>query len=154
MYCANGTRIGPSKTIAEQFKIPWQQANADIVAGLADFDPKSAVADACAELAKQDPADAIPKRPEPIIDEDKAHADEALCEALGQEVKNDAAPNPVSDATIGKLRLLSMADKLMVDRYGMDEWRAEEVIGAAMGDLTHSDSSGNLVTYCRRRLAP
>lgn len=57
MWCPNGTRIGPSVTIAEKLKIPWQQANADIMAGLERFDPKRPIAEACAELDKENPAE-------------------------------------------------------------------------------------------------
>jgi len=57
-YCPNGSNSEASGAIAEKFKIPWQQANADIVAGLGTFDPKGLIADACSQLGKQYPADA------------------------------------------------------------------------------------------------
>jgi hypothetical protein len=57
-FCPNGGQVGPSKTIADQFNIPWQQANADIVAGLSRFFPQSKFKDACTELYAQDPAEA------------------------------------------------------------------------------------------------
>lgn len=59
VYCANGQAMGPSNDIAEHFKITWQQANADIVAGLARFDPHGPFYGACAQLDKDDPGDAV-----------------------------------------------------------------------------------------------
>jgi hypothetical protein len=61
-YCANGFRIGPSDDIAKKFGISWEKANADIVAGLKRFDPKSHIDDACESLEKNDAADMAPVR--------------------------------------------------------------------------------------------
>lgn len=94
-YCPNGMRLEPSKTIAEQFKIPWQQANADIVAGLANFDPKSPIADACVELARQDPSESGALEQQQTLD-----ARLALCVAAEDEYQDVVLGKSHKDAII------------------------------------------------------
>jgi hypothetical protein len=74
-YCPNGTPLKPSHTIAEKFKIPWRRANADIVAGLAAFDPKGLIAATCAEFATHDP-----------IEQRVQDARLVLCDAVDHEM--------------------------------------------------------------------
>jgi hypothetical protein len=59
-YCPNGFRTGPSGDIAQKFGISWGKANADIVAGLKGFGPKSSIAEACVRLKKEDVTDMAP----------------------------------------------------------------------------------------------
>ncbi len=88
----------------------------------------------------------------PITATDKAHAVEALCEALIADVartlNGEAADEPKE---AGIARLLIAANELMVARFGVDQWRGLSIITATMTDLLKQSPNGDLVAYCLTR---
>jgi hypothetical protein len=139
-YCPNGTRLGPSNTIADQFKIPWQQANADIVAGLEGFEQKSPIDDACAELARQDPSESGALEKQQTLD-----ARLALCVAADDEYQDVLQGKSHKDAVIlaNQYSVGERAGGRAIGRewgaYEDGEWRDSECSELSVAPWAHDE---------------
>lgn len=88
----------------------------------------------------------------PVSETEKEQAKNVFCDAVYGRIQNLAKGEKPSDQpSTEAAALLLSANRIYTQRYSVDEWRAQKILGAALQEITAKDPDGNFISYCDER---